>query len=170
MTDLLDKIRDEIGTRSAELEPVVSEYKRLQAVEAALNNLAEAPSRVSTTRAAPKTAKPAPKGTQRRPRRGSTRIASKVLVGSTSRPTIAPAPIAEKRKRTPARRQAGGTRAIQVFRCVAEHPGITIAGLEKKTKISRTSLHRIVPGLELEGKVARQGTGWYPRAPSLRSL
>ena len=43
-------------------------------------------------------------------------------------------------------------------------PGITIPELAAKMGIKQNYLYRVLPGLEQEKKVSKQGRGWYPKA------
>ena len=64
--------------------------------------------------------------------------------------------------RTRGRRAGGGTRATQASRLVQRNPGITIAELAKKMGITPNYLYRVMPQLEKDGKVRKQGKGWHP--------
>lgn len=68
-----------------------------------------------------------------------------------------------QRKR-PGRRKGSGTRAAQALELVTAHPGIAIPGLAEKMGINQNYLYRVLPGLEAEGKVKRDGKGWVPVA------
>ena len=41
-------------------------------------------------------------------------------------------------------------------------PGITIPELAAKMGIKQNYLYRVLPGLQQEGKVTKQGRGWHP--------
>ena len=43
-------------------------------------------------------------------------------------------------------------------------PGITIPELAAKMGIKQNYLYRVLPGLEQENKVSKQGRGWHPKA------
>jgi DNA-binding IscR family transcriptional regulator len=47
---------------------------------------------------------------------------------------------------------------------VKGQPGITIKELGAKLGISPNYLYRVMPGLEKEKKVTRNGAGWHPAA------
>jgi DNA-binding IclR family transcriptional regulator len=47
---------------------------------------------------------------------------------------------------------------------VRGQPGITIPELAAKMKIKQNYLYRVLPGLEQDGNVEKQGRGWYPKA------
>ena len=42
------------------------------------------------------------------------------------------------------------------------NPGISIADLAKEMKITPNYLYRVMPELQKEGKVRKQGKGWHP--------
>jgi DNA-binding IscR family transcriptional regulator len=46
---------------------------------------------------------------------------------------------------------------------VTGQPGITIPELAAKMGIKQNYLYRVLPGLEQEGKIAKQGRGWHPK-------
>jgi DNA-binding IscR family transcriptional regulator len=48
---------------------------------------------------------------------------------------------------------------------VKDQPGITIKELAGNLRISPNYLYRVLPGLEKEKKVRKQGSGWHPTAP-----
>jgi len=62
------------------------------------------------------------------------------------------------------RRKGGGTRALEALSLVQGQPGITIPELAAKMGIKQNYLYRVLPGLEQEGKLEKQGRGWYPQA------
>ena len=43
-------------------------------------------------------------------------------------------------------------------------PGITIPELAAKMGIKQNYLYRVLPGLEQENKVRKQGRGWFPKS------
>jgi DNA-binding IclR family transcriptional regulator len=45
---------------------------------------------------------------------------------------------------------------------VQAEPGITIPQLALKMGIKQNYLYRVLPGLEAEGKVKKQGREWHP--------
>lgn len=139
MTDFLDQKRREITERLRELEPQVQEFKRLQEAAAALAGLG---SRASS---APSAADAS--GTAARPRRG--------------RPKAAVASARPKASRG-GRPKGSGTRAVQALQFVSGQPGITIPELAAKMKIKQNYLYRVLPGLEQEKKIKKQGRGWHP--------
>lgn len=62
------------------------------------------------------------------------------------------------------RRKGSGTRAAEALSFVQGQPGITIPELAAKTGIKQIYLYRVLPGLEQESKVEKQGRGWHPEA------
>lgn len=157
MTDFLDEKRQEIAERLKELKPAVDEYSRLEAAAAALQGVGG--STATTTATATATAAPRRRGPGR-PR------------GSVNRKAAAASPAAPKATRKKAGRPAGrragrrkgsGTRAAEALSFVQGQPGITIPELAAKMGIKQNYLYRVLPGLEQENKVAKQGRGWHPK-------
>ncbi len=66
--------------------------------------------------------------------------------------------------RRPGRRKGSGTRAAEALALVQGQPGITIPELATKMGIKQNYLYRVLPGLEQEGKVKKDGRGWIPTA------
>jgi hypothetical protein len=151
VTDFLDEKRREITDRLKELKPAVDEYARLEAAASALASVRGSASTSGET-AAPRRRGPG------RPR------------GSRARTAAAPAKASRKPGRPPGRRRAGrrkgsGTRAAEAFAFVKGQPGITIPELAAKMGIKQNYLYRVLPGLQQEGKVTKQGRGWHPKKP-----
>jgi hypothetical protein len=65
-----------------------------------------------------------------------------------------------------ARRGGSGTRAAQALKLVRTNPGITIPELAAKMKINQNYLYRVLPGLEADGLVSREGRTWHPKQSS----
>jgi hypothetical protein len=158
VTDFLDEKRQEIAERLKELKPAVDEYSRLEAAAAALQGVGG--STATTTATATATAAPRRRGPGR-PR------------GSVNRKAAAAAPAAPKAARKKAGRPAGrragrrkgsGTRAAEALSFVQGQPGITIPELAAKMGIKQNYLYRVLPGLEQESKVQKQGRGWHPKS------
>ncbi|HEY7934108.1 MAG TPA: hypothetical protein VID48_09815 [Solirubrobacteraceae bacterium] len=139
MTDFLDQKRKEITNRLAELEPLVDEYRRLEAAASALERVGG--------KAPVASAPSAPRKRPGRPRGSSTRAKATVAAAS---------------KRTPGRRKGSGTRAAQTVSFVKQQPGITIPQLASKMGIKQNYLYRVLPGLAQEGKISKVGRGWHP--------
>lgn len=75
-----------------------------------------------------------------------------------SRPTTA------RRRRTGSSRarRGGKTRANQALDLVRSQPGITIPQIAEDIKIEPNYLYRVLPRLEKDGLVKRDGKGWHP--------
>jgi DNA-binding IclR family transcriptional regulator len=52
---------------------------------------------------------------------------------------------------------------VQALNFVKEQPGISIPELAARMNIKQNYLYRVLPGLEQEGKVQKQGRGWHPK-------
>jgi hypothetical protein len=59
------------------------------------------------------------------------------------------------------RRRGGNTRANQTLELVRARPGITIRELAEAMAIQPNYLYRVLPGLEKDGQLKRQGQGWH---------
>jgi hypothetical protein len=158
VTDFLDEKRKEIADRLKDLKPAVDEYNRLEAAASALEGVGGTAATATATATAPRRRGPG------RPR------------GSVSRKgAAAAAPAKAGRKKAgrpkagrPAGRRAGrrkgsGTRAAEALSFVQGQPGITIPELAAKMGIKQNYLYRVLPGLEQENKVSKQGRGWHPK-------
>jgi hypothetical protein len=75
-------------------------------------------------------------------------------------------------RRAPARRPGGGrrgrprgsgTRGLQALELVRSRPGITIPEMAQEMGIKQNYLYRVLPGLQRDGQVRKQGRGWYPK-------
>jgi hypothetical protein len=152
VTDFLDEKRREINDRLAELKPLIEEYQQLEAAAAALAGVG---SRTSSASAAPVRRGPG------RPR-GSRNRSTATTTASAAKPsTKAAAP--RRRGGRPGRRKGSGTRAAQALSFVTGQPGITIPELAAKMGIKQNYLYRVLPGLEQEGKIRKEGRGWHPK-------
>jgi hypothetical protein len=135
-----------------ELRPLVDEYSRLEAAAAALATLAEvdvtggARGRTSARRRGP--GRPSG-GARSTPKRGKPQ---------------APGKAGQPKRRSAGRQKGSGVRAAEAFKIVQEHPGVTIPELAIKMGIKQNYLYRVLPSLEKEGKVQKQGRGWHPKA------
>jgi hypothetical protein len=173
VTDFLDVKRREISDRLEKLKPAVDEYSRLEAAASALAKVGAAPASTATTTAA--TVATPPRRRPGRPR-GSGKAASaatatpKVGAKKVGRPPgkkVGRPPASGKKIGRPAaragRRKGSGTRAAQALSFVQGQPGITIPELAAKMGIKQNYLYRVLPDLEQEGKLEKQGRGWHPR-------
>jgi len=151
VTDFLDEKRREINDRLAELKPLIDEYNRLEAAATALAGVGgSAPS-------AP--AAPVRRGPGR-PRGSKSRTAAAARRRAAAPRATAAAPAAPRRRA--GRRKGSGTRAAQALSFVTGQPGITIPELAAKMGIKQNYLYRVLPGLEQEKKIKKQGRGWHP--------
>jgi Winged helix-turn-helix DNA-binding len=150
MTDLLTDTRSEIAARLAELEPLLEEYKQLQAAAAALKAIPAASSNGVT-----RTQRPAKRA------RTTTRSASRATKASPAATATKPA---RKAKARGGRPKGSGKRAVEALALIQKQPGITIPELAKQMGIATTYLYRVLPPLQKEGKVKKAGKGWKPTA------
>ena len=82
----------------------------------------------------------------------------------------APAP-STRRARTGASKGTGrrgsprgsGTRSKQALELVQARPGITIPEIAEAIGIQQNYLYRVLPALQKDGLVRKEGRGWYPR-------
>lgn len=68
-----------------------------------------------------------------------------------------------RRRRSPGRprgRRRGATRAVQALELVKSRPGITIPEIASEIKIEPNYLYRVMPRLEQDGQIKRDGKGW----------
>ena len=133
MSDFLQTKRDEIATRLRELEPLVAEYRQLEAAASALAGLPGTTRATRTTRRGRTPARPAA-----RTRRSTT-------AGRRGRP------------------RGSGTRALQTLELVKAKPGITIPEIATQMGIKQNYLYRVLPGLEKDGKVVKRDRGWHAK-------
>jgi CRP-like cAMP-binding protein len=133
MPDFLEEKKREIDARLKELRPLVDEFHRLEAAAAALEGV---PASTGSSTAA--TAAPA-----RRTRR--TRRAASTGTGRRGRP------------------RGSGTRSKQALELVRSRPGITIPEIAQSIGIQQNYLYRVLPALQKEGLVRKEGRGWHPR-------
>ena len=61
------------------------------------------------------------------------------------------------------RPRGSGTRGKQALELVRANPGITIPELADKMGIKQNYLYRVLPGLQKDGMVRKQGKGWHAR-------
>lgn len=60
------------------------------------------------------------------------------------------------------RPRGSGKRALQAQELVAAKPGITIPELADAMGIQANYLYRVMPTLQSEGKIRKEGKGWHP--------
>jgi hypothetical protein len=164
VTDFLDEKHQEITDRLSELKPLVEEYERLEAAVAALDGLGPsvaAPAASPTSPAAPKVTRKVPgRRGPGRPRGSKTKVRKAAAAPAA---TAAPAGRGGPRRKA-GRRKGSGTRAAQALSFVQAQPGITIPELASRMGIKQNYLYRVLPTLEEERKVSKQGRGWHPKA------
>jgi hypothetical protein len=153
VTDFLDEKRREINDRLAELKPLIDEYNRLQDAATALAGVRGGGSASSSTAAAA----PVRRGPGR-PRGSKNRASAR----RAPRKAAAPAGTSTTPTRRAGRRKGSGTRAAQALSYVTGQPGITIPELAAKMGIKQNYLYRVLPGLEQEKKIKKDGRGWHP--------
>ncbi len=181
MTDFLDEKRKEITDRLKEIKPLVDEYQRLEAAASALAGVGGSASSASSVATAPRRRGPG------RPRGSVNRTSAKATETAAPAATAAaPAKAGRKKPGRPpgrkkpgrpagsssssstprraGRRKGSGTRAAEALSFVTGQPGITIPELAAKMGIKQNYLYRVLPSLEQEGKVAKQGRGWHPKS------
>lgn len=155
-TDFLEQQREQINDRIAELEPSVVEYNRLKAAGEALAGIP--PSKNGAAASAPARRRPG------RPRR-SDPIAAAPDPRATKTPKARAT--AKTGRRTTGRRKGSGKRALQALVFIQEQPGITIPELAAKMGTHQTYLYKVVPRLEQDGRIRKEGRGWHPTAKIL---
>ncbi len=162
MTDFLDEKRREITDRLKELAPLVDEYRRLESAAAALDGVGGKSSGGSASAASASTPRRRGPG---RPRGSSNRTtaASTSTTASPARPAKATRKkVGRPPGRRAGRRKGSGTRAAEALSFVQGQPGITIPELAAKMGIKQNYLYRVLPSLEQENKVKKDGRGWHP--------
>lgn len=170
MTDFLDEKRREINDRLAELKPLIDEYTRLEAAATALAGVrgsAPAAARANATAAPAAPAKRGPgrpRGSKSRTTTGKRRGRPPGRKTETAAAPAAAATTAATPRRRAGRRKGSGTRAAQALSFVTGQPGITIPELAAKMGIKQNYLYRVLPGLEQEKKIKKQGRGWHPQS------
>jgi CRP-like cAMP-binding protein len=135
MPDFLEEKKREIDERLKELRPLVDEFHRLEAASAALQGVgASSNSRATRTPA-------------RRARRRSASAAKSTGTGTGRR----------------GRPRGSGTRSKQALELVRTRPGITIPEIAEAIGIQQNYLYRVLPSLQKDGLVRKEGRGWHPR-------
>jgi hypothetical protein len=61
------------------------------------------------------------------------------------------------------RPKGSGTRSKEALELVTGQPGITIPEMAQKMGIQQNYLYRVLPGLEQDGQVRKEGRGWFPQ-------
>jgi CRP-like cAMP-binding protein len=132
MADFLEEKKREIDARLKELRPLVDEYHRLEAAAAALDGL---PANGAGASAAP---------SRRRRRRTAASGSSQSGTRRRGRP------------------RGSGTRSKQALELVRTRPGITIPEIAEAMGIQQNYLYRVLPALQKDGLVRKDGRGWHP--------
>jgi hypothetical protein len=132
ITTIQDQIRDRLAEVEKLIEPLRAEAEQLTKMAATF--AAAAASHTPGRAAAPRKAT-----TARKPRAAATKTGAK-----RGRPL------------------GSGNRAQQAVAKIVEQPGITASELAKSMGISPNYLYRVLPRLEREAKVVKQGRGYHP--------
>ena len=135
MADFLDEKRNEIGARLKELKPLVEEYQRLEAAAAALDGV------------------PAHAGVNGNGAASSRRSSARVKGAARARGT------GTGRRGRP---KGSVTRGAEALALVKGNPGITIPEIAEKMGIKQNYLYRVLPALQKDGLVRKDGRGWHP--------
>jgi hypothetical protein len=139
MTDFLEEKKREINARLKELRPLVDEYHRLEAAAAALDGVGGSSSSGASG------------GTSTRRTRGS-------AAGGTSRRGASGGSSSGRRGRP----RGSGTRSKQALELVRSRPGISIPEMAEAMGIQQNYLYRVLPTLQKDGLVRKEGRGWHP--------
>jgi hypothetical protein len=102
-------------------------------------------------------------------RRGPGRPRGSGSASTSARSRTRTAASATPRTRRPRRsrgRRGGSTRANQALELVRSTPGITIPQIAKAMGIEPNYLYRVLPRLQQEGQIKREGQGWVPTGSS----
>jgi hypothetical protein len=144
MTDFLEEKKREINARLKELRPLVDEYHRLEAAAAALDGVGGG---------RPAAGAGASGGTSTRRARGS---GGGTGSGTTRRGSSGGASGRRGRPR------GSGTRSKQALELVRTRPGISIPEMAEAMGIQQNYLYRVLPALQKDGLVRKDGRGWHP--------
>jgi CRP-like cAMP-binding protein len=80
-----------------------------------------------------------------------------------SRRAAAPAAAPSTGQRRRGRPRGSGTRSKQALELVRTRPGITIPEIAEAMGIQQNYLYRVLPALQKDGLVRKDGRGWHPR-------
>ncbi|MDX6729647.1 MAG: hypothetical protein QOK49_4452 [Baekduia sp.] len=133
MADFLDEKRREMQERLKELRPLVDEFHRLEAAVAALDGVK------AGSGSAPARRRSGGGGGG-----GSTGGSGADGNGRRGRP------------------RGSGTRGKQALDAVRAKPGITIPEIAEQMGIQQNYLYRVLPGLQKDGLIRKEGRGWHP--------
>jgi CRP-like cAMP-binding protein len=93
-------------------------------------------------------------------------------VGASSNSRAASTPARRTRRRSAGtstgtgrrgRPRGSGTRSKQALELVRTRPGITIPEIAESIGIQQNYLYRVLPALQKDGLVRKEGRGWHPR-------
>jgi hypothetical protein len=140
MADFLDEKKREIQSRMKELRPLVDEYHRLEAAAAALEGVSDQPN-----------------GAGAAPRRRRGGRATRAGGGGGGGGGAAASGSGRR-----GRPRGSGTRAKQALELVRARPGISIPEMAEAMGIQQNYLYRVLPGLQDDGLVRKEGRGWHP--------
>lgn len=129
---MADFVDSTVKEIDARIREVRTELEKLEAARAALVGGRRGPGR--------------PRGSTTRTTRTTRR---------TRRTTTTP-----RRARRTRGRRGGATRANQALELVRKQPGITIPQIAKSMGIEPNYLYRVLPRLQQEGQIKRDGQGW----------
>jgi ribosomal protein S25 len=153
VTDFLDEKHKEITERLKELKPLVDEFNRLEAAASALAKVIGSAASEATSAVAATVTHRRRRG---RPRRSKATVTPARMPAS---PESASAKPVAKRK-TQGRKRSG-KRARQALALIRANPGISVSEMAKKMGIDGTYLYKVLPPLEREGKIRKEGRGWF---------
>src|SRR3954465_12400378 len=144
MTDFLEEKKREINARLKELRPLVDEYHRLEAAAAALDGVG------GGGRSSGGGGGGGGGGTSTRRTRGASSGTTRRGAGSGS---------GSGRRGRP---RGSGTRSKQALELVRARPGISIPEMAQEMGIQQNYLYRVLPSLQKDGLVRKDGRGWHP--------
>ena len=121
-------------------------------IDVRLGELKEEVARLEAARTALTSERPGPSSEARTARASRTPRAARGTGGGSRR----------ARPGRPRGRRGGNTRASQALDLVRAEPGITIPRLAAAMKIQPNYLYRVMPSLEKDGTIKRDGPGWFP--------
>jgi hypothetical protein len=134
VTDFLEEKKREIEARMEELRPLVDEFHRLEAAARALDGV--------DTGGGGGGRSEAPRPQRRRPSGGGGGEGGE-SGGGRGRP------------------KGSGTRSKQALELVRQRPGVTIPELADEMGIKQNYLYRVMPELQKDGLVRKEGRGWH---------
>jgi hypothetical protein len=82
------------------------------------------------------------------------------LAEARGEPGVDVAAPARRRSAPPHSRQLRETRADQALRIVGGRPGVTVKEIAGEMGINENYLYRLLPRMEREGRLRREGRGW----------